>query len=112
MVTQENLIAYCLSLPGAYLDYPFDTVSPVLRHRGNQKMFALLMMLGGSPCVNLKCDPLWSDVLRRAYAGVTPGYHQNKEHWNTVKLGSDLPDEEIYAMVNHSHALTKPRQSK
>lgn len=41
-MTQRELIDICLELPQAYEDYPFDDVTPVLRHGANKKMFALV----------------------------------------------------------------------
>jgi len=60
-------------------------------------------------CVNLKCDPMKADFLRRVYHDVTAGYHMNKEHWNTVTIGGDVPETELYEMIRHSHDLTAPK---
>ena len=35
-----------------------------------------------------------------------PGWHQNKEHWNTVILDGTVPDEEIRRMIAESYDLT------
>ena len=48
-------------------------------------MFALTT-LEGSPSVNLKCDPEKAIELRESYPEITPGFHMNKKHWNTVRL--------------------------
>ena len=45
--------------------------------------------------VNVKVDPQWRDFWRSAYPAVLPGYHQNKEHWNSVRLDGTVPDKEI-----------------
>ena len=29
----------------------------------------------------------------------------NKKHWNTVIIGGDLPEQEFFALVDHSYAL-------
>ena len=50
-------------------------------------------------------DPQWRDFWREAYAAVIPGYHQNKEHWNTVILDGSIPDEEIRRMIAESYDL-------
>ena len=65
--------------------------------------------LAGKTCVILKCEPLEADFLRQAYHGVTPGWHMNKQHWNTVELNSDVPPEEIKNMVRMSFHLTAPK---
>ena len=56
-------------------------------------------------CINIKVDPQWRDFWREAYAAVIPGYHQNKEHWNTVILDGSIPDEEIRRMIAESYDL-------
>ncbi|MDR1733548.1 MAG: MmcQ/YjbR family DNA-binding protein [Oscillospiraceae bacterium] len=112
-MTRQDLISYCLTFPGAYEDYPFDggltdeSATAVLRHRANKKIFALLMNHGQELYINLKCDPREADFLRQTFAGVLPGYHMNKEHWNTVVIGSDVPEEEIRRQIQLSFDLTK-----
>jgi predicted DNA-binding protein (MmcQ/YjbR family) len=41
--------------------------------------------------VSLKCDPDLAAGLRTRYAAITPGYHLNKRHWNTVALDGSVP---------------------
>lgn len=113
-MTQRELIDICLEMPLSYEDYPFDDVTPVIRHKANKKMFALV----GGPVtgetgerlsVSLKCDPFEADSLRRTFADVNPGYHFNKTHWNTVTLGGDVPLEEVRRQIENSYYLTKPK---
>jgi len=110
-MTVEEIIAHCLSYPDVYEDYPFDEHWTVMRHKGNKKSFAFIFHRNGHPCVNLKCEPSRADFLRSVYEEVTPGYHMNKAHWNTVILDGGLPDEELFDMVRHSYQLTKPKKS-
>lgn len=111
-MTRRELIDYCLTYDGAYEDYPFDAVPDapgawaVLRHRVGAKAFAFVYERGGL-CVNLKCEPMRADLLRGVYAGVTPAYHMNKRHWNTVRLNADVPRDELFAMIAHSYELTQ-----
>lgn len=113
-MTQRELIDLCLTYPSAYGDYPFDETSAVMRHSGNRKMFALISERNGAVYINLKCEPMRADFLRRVYKSVTPGWHMNKVHWNTVTMGgasglSDVPAEELYDMIRHSFELTRPK---
>ena len=55
--------------------------------------------------VNVKVDPQWRDFWREAYPSVLPGYHQNKEHWNSIILDGTVPDEEIRRMIAESYDL-------
>jgi predicted DNA-binding protein (MmcQ/YjbR family) len=44
-------------------------------------------------------------VLRDIFPAVTPGYHMNKKHWNTVALDGSIPRGELELMMDHSYAL-------
>jgi len=57
------------------------------------------------PGINLKCDPDQALALRDIFKGITPGYHMNKKHWNTIQFGSDVPDGEIKRLIDHSYTL-------
>lgn len=116
-MTRQEIIDYCLTLPAAYEDYPFDEVvddnaCTVMRHRQNKKSFALIMLHKGELYLNLKCDPLEADFLRSVYKSVIPGYHMNKLHWNTVIMGGDVLDDEIKRMIGVSYDLVKPKMRK
>ena len=69
------------------------------------KMFATLSEEQGEGRMNLKCDPDQAQALRDIFAAVTPGYHMNKKHWNTLKLDGSIPRGEIERMIDHSYAL-------
>ncbi len=111
-MTKRELIDYCLTYPSSFEDYPFDETTAVLKHMGNKKMFALVSENDGIACVNLKCDPTKAEFLRSIFKSVTPGWHMNKTHWNTVSMGGDVPETELYDMIQHSFDLTKPKERK
>jgi predicted DNA-binding protein (MmcQ/YjbR family) len=111
-MTKRELIDLCLTLPFVYEDYPFDEVAAVMRHSGNKKMFALIAHRHDRLYINLKCDPLEADFLRRTFADVQPGWHMNKTHWNTVYIGGDVPFEELQRMIQHSYDLITPKARK
>lgn len=109
-MTRRELIDYCLTYPDAYEDYPFDDICDpgawtVMRHRLNKKGFAFIYEREGL-CVNLKFEPLRADFLRQLYKGVTPAFHMNKVHWNTVRVDADVPAEDLCGMIEHSWRLT------
>lgn len=98
----DRVMARCLAEPGAIEDYPFGDEVTVFKVAG--KMFALL--LDGEPAkLTLKCDPHLALALRQQYRAVTPGYHTNKRHWNTVDLDGSVPDQEVVEMIDHSYRL-------
>ncbi len=109
------LIAACGAKPGAVEDYPFGDEVAVFKVAG--KMFALVPLGEAPGSVSLKCDPGLAASLRDRYAGVTPGYHLNKRHWNTVTLDGSVPGEELLELIDHSYdlvvaRLTRPQRSQ
>jgi predicted DNA-binding protein (MmcQ/YjbR family) len=100
----EILREYCLSKPQATEGFPFGEDTLVFKVNG--KIFALAN-LDGDLSVNLKCDPQLALELRELYSAVTPGYHMNKKHWNTVILDGSVPDKEIMKWIDHSYDLVK-----
>ena len=111
-MTKRELIDHCLTFPAVYEDYPFDATTALIRHVGNKKMFALVDYLQGMLQITLKCEPIKADFLRSVFESVIPGYHMNKEHWNTVYIEGDVPEQELYEMIQHSFDLTKPKSKK
>ena len=62
--------------------------------------------------LNVKVDPQWRDFWRDAYEAVLPGYHQNKEHWNTIRLDGTIPDDDIKRMIAESYDLVTDSPTK
>lgn len=98
----EELRSFCLGLPYSTEDTPFDVDTLVFRVQG--KIFALTS-ISDNNAVNLKCNPERAIQLREQFSAVTPGFHMNKKHWNTVLFNSDLKDSEIFNLVQHSYDL-------
>ena len=93
MTTREDALEYGLSLPGTYQDAPFrDDNWQLVRVKGSKKAFLWTYEREGLLNLNVKADPEWRDFWRSAYEAVIPGWHQNKEHWNTVILDGSIPD--------------------
>ncbi|MBI9100161.1 MAG: MmcQ/YjbR family DNA-binding protein, partial [Spirochaetaceae bacterium] len=92
-MTRDETRTYLLSRKGAWEDYPFDNVTPV--YKVGKKMFALIRTESPPLQINLKCDPELARDLRDVYEDITPGYHMNKKHWNTINCQGNLPDSEI-----------------
>ena len=97
----EELREYCLSLPHATEDMPFD--EDILVFRICNRIFALTNLERIPVNVSLKCDPERAIELREQYPDkIVAGYHLNKKHWNTVSL-EDLPLTLIKEMIQHSY---------
>ena len=102
-MTFDQYREYCLSKKGATEDLPFDDVTLVFKVAG--KMFSLVSMNESPLHVNLKCDPERSVLLREKYESITPGYHMNKKHWNTLLLNGTISDEILQELTDHSYSL-------
>lgn len=102
-----NVEEYCLSLPAVVEDYPFGDGVAVFKVGG--KMFALTNPAGKPTSINLKCDPTLAISLRQTYPAITPGYHMNKTHWNTVQLNGSVPEDELKRWIQHSYELVSPK---
>ena len=108
-MTWDELSEFCLSLPGTTSDYPFDEVTAVFRVGG--KIFALCAHV--SPCkANLKCEPGLARDLRQSYPDIVPGWHMNKEHWNTVNLEGALETPFLESLIQHSYDRVKEKLPK
>ncbi len=93
----------CLSLNGTREDYPFG--EDVLVIKVLSKMFALISFKDGTLNLSLKCDPKLAEHFRQQYPSVIPGYHLNKQHWNTIIIDNSIPKDEILWMIHHSYEL-------
>lgn len=113
METREEALAYGLSFPGTYQEAPFhDPNWQLVRVKGSKKAFLWTYERDGLINLNVKANPEWRDFWRATYASVVPGYHQNKEHWNTIILDGSIPDEDIRRMIAESYDLVTDSPSK
>lgn len=98
----ETLRTYCLSFKGAEEKTPFDEDTLVFSVRG--KMFCLAD-ISSFEFINLKCEPETATALREQYEDVTPGYHMNKNHWNSVKANGRISDTQLKEWIKDSYNL-------
>jgi len=106
----EELRRYCLQKKGTSIDFPFDDVTMVIKV--DSKMFILIAIEKEPLSINLKCDPFNAEGLRERYSAVTPGYHMNKKHWNTVIMDGTIPDDIIKEMIDNSYELVFSKLTK
>ena len=113
MEPREEALAYGLSFPDTYQEAPFhDPNWQLVRVKSNKKAFLWTYERDGLINLNVKADPEWRDFWRTTYASVIPGYHQNKEHWNTIILDGSIPDDDIRRMIAESYDLVTDSPSK
>ncbi|HEY5111470.1 MAG TPA: MmcQ/YjbR family DNA-binding protein [Acidimicrobiales bacterium] len=97
----DKVASFLLSFPETSEEQPFGPHVDVYKVAG--KMFAILSPDQTPPALSLKCEPILALELREEFEAITPGYHLNKTHWNTVILNGSVPDGEIKAMISHSY---------
>jgi predicted DNA-binding protein (MmcQ/YjbR family) len=99
----EVFVEYCLSKKGVTESFPFG--GDTLVFKVMNKIFALSGIDTVPFKANLKCDPDWAVELREAHEDILPGYHMNKQHWNTVNMEEQLDESLIRKMIDHSYDL-------
>jgi predicted DNA-binding protein (MmcQ/YjbR family) len=114
MTTHKEIEDYLLSLPNAWLDFPFGEGASVYKigHKesGGGKMFAIIADNSKPLRLSLKCDPLLAEKLRDTYETVLPGWHLNKKHWNTIICTGQIPDDELKGLITLSYNLVNGEQ--
>jgi predicted DNA-binding protein (MmcQ/YjbR family) len=97
----EDLREYCLVKKAVTESFPFDETTLVFKVMN--KMFCLLSL--NKIQVNLKNSPDKNIDLRAHYSAIIPGYHMNKEHWNTIELDGSVPPKLIKQLIDESYIL-------
>ena len=124
---KQQLINECLQMPESSVDYPYGPEYEVIKNKAG-KSFALIgdvevdamkrscgqdaLIEAGDIFINLKCPPELIFILRDKYRAVLPGYYSNKNHWNTIIVGKDVPNDEIKKMIRMSYDLVTPQKKK
>jgi len=101
----ETLKIYIMEKSYCLLDFPFGKDIMVFKVKG--KMFATLgkSRLSHELNLNLKCDPQEAQILRNQYPAITPGFHLNKIHWNTIVIDESISQNELLRMIDNSYHL-------
>lgn len=98
----EELRDYCLSKAGTTEGFPFG--EDTLVFKVGEKLF-LLIGLDNPTWFNVKCDPELAIELREKHWEITPGWHMNKKHWNSVRLDGGLSIKQLHEVIDHSYQL-------
>ena len=96
----ENIREYCLTLPYATEDFPFDESTLAFRIKG--KIFAMID-LENTEWFVLKCNPDYALELRDRHPEIKGAWHMNKRHWNQLNLFGSLSDTLIKELIRHSY---------
>lgn len=108
-MTHEDLVAYCLAKPGAWEDEPWEGNLVAKVH---DKIFAFLGSGGGGASVGVKCGLSRDEAdewLERYPDDAAVMAYIGRSGWNTLAVGSAIPDEEILEAVDGSYDLVVSR---
>ena len=113
MRTREEALKYGLSFPDTYQDAPFhDDNWQIVRYKSTGKAFLWTYEKDGYINLNVKVKPEWRHFWRDIYASVIPGWHQNKENWNTIILDGTIPEDDIKRMISESYDIISDSPTK
>lgn len=113
MENREEVLQYGLSFPDTYVEAPFhDANWQLVRVKGSKKAFLWTYEKDGFLNLNVKVDKEWRDYWRSAFKSVIPGWHQNKEHWNTIILDGTIPDKDVKQMIAESYDIITDSPAK
>ncbi len=99
----EEIREYCLAKPAVTEGFPFGETTLVFKVMN--KMFALVGLERVPPFINLKCDPDRAIELRGHFEDIRPGWHMNKQQWNSVYYTGSIPRDLILKLIDHSYDL-------
>lgn len=113
---RKELFEWAKETYGTEPDYPWNDWNCVLRHKHNNKWYALIMEIEETKLginsdkivdvLNVKCDPLLIGSLRMK-EGFYPAYHMNKDKWISILMDGTVPANEIIELIELSYSLTK-----
>ena len=106
---------YCSKKPGCVHEYKqeWDTTLYLL----NGKFFVFIAQNPQKESIiTLKLEPSYGRLLRLNHKEITPGYHMNKLHWNSISLDKDFADDFLEELIDESYkiifgALSKKMQA-
>lgn len=117
MPARGDIFAYVRKKFGTEPEYPWGRYPryAVLRHQLGRKWYGLIMDVprnrlgldgdGLVEIINLKSDGAL-DLLISGTPGILPAYHMAKRHWVSILLDGGITSEELFALIDESHALT------
>ena len=98
----EELREFCLSLEHVEETMPFE--EEILVFKVCKKWF-WLVFLKGNLRINIKCASDEIVEMREMFPAVSPGFHMNKNYWNTVLIDGSISDSMLKVWIRKSYKL-------
>ena len=108
-MTPDEVLAYCLSKPGAWQDEPWEGDLVV---KVGPKIFAFL---GSGTSVGLKCGRTRDEAdewLARFPQDAEVMAYIGRSGWNTLRIGGAIPDDEVLEAVDASYSAVVSKLPK
>jgi predicted DNA-binding protein (MmcQ/YjbR family) len=105
-MTREDLVAHCLTKPGAYLDHPWGEQDSVVKVGG--KIFCFFGSDGDPPSLCAKSTRELVEQWRARYPGhIGPARYLHKQLWSRIDVSRpDGPDDdEARELMDDSYEL-------
>lgn len=118
MNNYQWLDEYLLEKPGVTKDFKVEW--QWWRYMVGGKMFAATMHpsekyapeYADKDLINLKCEPMLAELLRKTHPEILPGFYSDKTNWNSVFLGGALPEAAMRDMCDDSYNLVFAKLTK
>lgn len=108
---------YLLSKKGAQKDFKVEWQWQ--RYLVGGKMFAAICKpdekykpYNGRELINLKCEPLMAEFLRKEYVDIIAGFYMDKNNWNSVYLDDNVPENVLRDLCDKSYDLVFSKLTK
>lgn len=114
-MSKEEIVQYCLSKQGAYLDFPFAgdnyaVVKIANEKTGKNRIFAEIFELKGQDMLTFSTDSEVAIILRESYQDrITKGYHcppVQAKYKSSLKI-NDFDIEDLQKFVDMSYDFAK-----
>lgn len=113
MLTREDVLKFGLSFQDTYKEAPFhDQNWQLVRVNGSRKAFLWTYERDGRLNLNVKVHPENAYYWRQMYKSVVPGYHQNKDNWNTIIIDGTIPEDDVFQMILESYRIITDSPTK
>jgi len=101
----NEIVDYCLSKDGAYIDFPFGDIPICIKY--NKHIFAEIYPESNNYKITLRCEPEIGKIYREKYPDIVlPGYHvplKQRKYKNTIKLDNKIIGKEIKKLIDQSY---------
>ena len=112
-MTPDELLAHCLSLPGAWEDEPWD--GDVVAKVGPGERGKIFAFIGDGTSVGVKAGRTRDEAdewLHRYPDDASVSAYIGRSGWNVLRVGAGIPDDEIIEAIQTSYDLVVSKLTK